>query len=67
MSEDFKDDVLPKIQGHVFIRDPESGQVLLDKKNAVHYENTSLALATLSRVNWKVSSTPWILVMVEVR
>lgn len=44
MSEDFKDSVLPKITGHVLIRDPQSGQVLLDKKNAVHYENMSLAI-----------------------
>lgn len=44
MSEEFKDDVIPRIQGHVLIRDPDTGQVLLDKKNAVHYENMSLAV-----------------------
>jgi hypothetical protein len=44
MSEEFQDDVLPKMTGHVLIRDPESGQVILDKKNAIHYENMSLAI-----------------------
>jgi len=40
------------IQGFVKITDPHSGQVLVDKKNAVHYENISLALAqTLSDRN----------------
>jgi hypothetical protein len=44
-STDFDDKAMPKITGHVLIRDPESGLVLLDKKNAVHYENMSLAVA----------------------
>lgn len=36
---------LAKIQGFVKIFDPNSGQVLVDKKNAIHYENISIAMA----------------------
>ena len=38
-----------KIEGFVKITDPNSGQVLVDKKNAIHYENISICMAeTLS-------------------
>jgi hypothetical protein len=38
-----------QIQGFVKIFDPVSGEVFVDKKNAIHYENMSVALAqTLS-------------------
>jgi len=33
------------ITGHIKIHDPESKQVYVDKRNAIHYENFSLALA----------------------
>lgn len=33
------------VQGHIKIHDPESGQVYVNKRNAIHYENISIALA----------------------
>lgn len=34
-----------KIVGHVLITDADTGEVLVDKRNAIHFENASLALA----------------------
>ena len=40
---------LVQIEGFVKIFDPNSGEVFVDKKNAIHYENMSISLAeTLS-------------------
>ena len=33
------------VQGHIKIHDPVSGEVLINKKNAIHYENMSISLA----------------------
>jgi hypothetical protein len=33
------------LQGHIKISDPESGNVIVDKRNAIHYENMSISLA----------------------
>ena len=33
------------ITGHIKISDPSSGEVYVDKRNAIHYENMSIALA----------------------
>ena len=43
---------LAKIEGFIKIHDPASGKILVDKKNAIHYENISIAMAqTLSDRN----------------
>jgi hypothetical protein len=36
---------LAKIEGFIKITNPETGEVLVDKKNAVNYENISIAMA----------------------
>ena len=33
------------IEGFLKIYDPKSGEIFVDKKNAIHYENMSIALA----------------------
>lgn len=43
---------LAKIEGFVKIHDPINGDIFVDKKNAIHYENISIAMAeTLSNRN----------------
>jgi len=33
------------VEGHIKISDPSTGEVLINQRNAIHYENMSLALA----------------------
>lgn len=33
------------IEGHIKIHDPNSGEVFINKRNAIHYENMSISLA----------------------
>ena len=43
---------LAKIEGFVKIHNPQTGEVFVDKKNAIHYENISISMAqTLSDRN----------------
>jgi hypothetical protein len=45
MSDNMQDTNGVLVQGHIKIFDPESQQVYIDKRNAIHYENMSIALA----------------------
>jgi hypothetical protein len=45
MADNFFDKQGIFLEGHVKIHDPDSGEILLNKRNAIHYENMSIALA----------------------
>jgi len=45
MTDRFNDMNGVLLQGHIKIHDPNSGEVLIDKRNAIHYENMSISLA----------------------
>ena len=45
MKDNFKETNGTLIQGHIKISDPTSGEVLINKRNAIHYENMSISLA----------------------
>lgn len=47
MKNTFNDNSLLSIDGHVIIKDPDSGKVLLDKHNAINFENMTVAIAYL--------------------
>lgn len=45
MSDNMQDTNGVLVQGHIKIYDPETQKVYIDKRNAIHYENMSIALA----------------------
>jgi len=45
MSENMQDKNGVMVQGHIKIFDPDSKQIYVEKRNAIHYENMSIALA----------------------
>lgn len=45
MTDNIKEKQGVLVQGHIKIHDPTSGEILINKRNAIHYENMSIALA----------------------
>ena len=45
MNDNLKENNGILIKGHIKIFDPETKEVYIDKNNAIHYENMSIALA----------------------
>ena len=45
MNDNMQDKNGVLVQGHIKIFDPESKEVYIEKRNAIHYENMSIALA----------------------
>jgi hypothetical protein len=45
MTDRFNDYNGVLLQGHIKILDPETGETMVDKRNAIHYENISISLA----------------------
>jgi hypothetical protein len=47
MENAFKENALALVDGHVFIKDLDTNETLLDKHNAINFENFALAIAKL--------------------
>jgi len=45
MMDNIKEENGVMLQGHIKISNPETGEVIVDKRNAIHYENMSISLA----------------------
>ena len=45
MIDNIKEENGVMLQGHIKITDAKTGEVIVDKRNAIHYENMSIALA----------------------
>ena len=45
MSDNMQDKNGVLVQGHIKIFDPKTEEIFVDKRNAIHYENMSIALA----------------------
>ncbi len=44
------------MEGHIRIFDPETGEDYVNKRNAIHYENMSEALAKPCKQNHRICS-----------
>ena len=51
MNDNFKEKNGILIKGHIKIHNPETGEIFIDKRNAIHYENMSIALSRQSLGN----------------
>ena len=47
-----KDTLDALIEGHIKIWDPESGEIFVNKRNAVNFENISIAIANILAGNF---------------
>jgi len=54
---------LAKIEGFIKIHDPATGEILVDKKNAIHYENISIAMAQTLSNRTSAQGGGWIYAM----